>query len=155
MMPTKPDLSNVRMCAAIGAHNCTIQPPHTLLETIPAQTSIKALALKALGRTKARTLPAQSKEPVPPISKLCLELGIDPAEVFAQELFDGDDLLLYELGTYSIKQITAYLVSWQVGGCVAPFAIQPEDIIQNYLDQQASRTRTCPRMANKLPKLAL
>lgn len=127
--------SNVRMCAAIGSHNRTLPNDRTFPQTIPAQPSIKALAIKALGRTTERTLPAHCTEGVPPISKLCHWLTIDPAEVFAQELFDVDDLLLFELGTYTTQQIITYLVSWQLGGRVTPFALLPEADVRRYTAQ--------------------
>lgn len=127
--------SNVRMCTAIGSHNRTLPTNCTLPQTIPAQPSIKALAIKALGRTTNRTLSAHCIKAVPLVSKLCCWLQIDPVEVFAQELFDGDDLLLYELGTYTTQQIIIYLVSWQLGGCTVPFALIKTDALLAYISK--------------------
>ena len=135
MMLSYPSVSNVRMCAAIGSHNRTLPTARTLPQTIPAQTSIKALAAQALGRKTGNTLPAHCTDAVPPISKLCRSLQIDPVEAFSQELFDEHDLLLYELGSYTTQQIITYLVSWQLGGCITPFALLPDADVRRYTAQ--------------------
>lgn len=141
MISNNSPASNVRMCTAIGLHNRTLPTVCTLPQTIPAQPSIKALAIKALGRTTERTSTAHCTKAVPTIPAICRMLQIDWPEVDRQMLLDDEDLLLYAMGKYTLRQITLFLVSWELFKNITPFPLVSDSELFKYIEKLPIQNR--------------
>jgi hypothetical protein len=75
----------------------------------------------------------EKKISLPTIPAICRMLQIDWPEVDRQVLLDDEDLLLYAMGKYPVKQIALYLVSWQLDNQSVPFPLVRDDVVLKYI----------------------